>query len=278
MLGTSKALCRKARRNPKNEFDQPMDALQFDDPWTILVMALAAILVGLAKGGLAGVGVMAVPVLALVLPPVQAAAILLPILCLTDLVATWNWWGTWSRRTLLQMLPGALLGIGVGWLTAAVVPDSMVLLIVGVVALAFVGRWAWQTWRRRAPPPRPEAVAPASFWGGLAGYTSFVAHAGGPPFQVYTLPLGLDPRVLTGTSVAFFTIVNYVKLVPYAALGEFDTQNLGTSAALAPLAVAFTFVGAWIIRRMRAEVFYPITYALTAIVGLKLVWDGLSGL
>jgi hypothetical protein len=255
-----------------------MDTTAFHDPWSLLVMALAAILVGLAKGGLAGVGVMAVPVLALVLPPVQAAAILLPILCLTDLVATWNWWGTWSYRTLAQMLPGALLGIGVGWLTAAAVSDAVVLLIVGVVALAFVGRWAWQTSRRRAPPPRPESAAPASFWGGLAGYTSFVAHAGGPPFQVYTLPLGLDPRVLTGTSVAFFTIVNYVKLIPYAALGEFDTQNLGTSAVLAPLAVAFTFVGAWIIRRMRAEVFYPVTYALTALVGIKLVWDGLSGL
>ena len=255
-----------------------MDFFALSDPWTALVMALAAIIVGLSKGGLAGVGVMAVPVLALVLPPVQAAAILLPILCLTDLVATWNWWGTWSRRTLLQMLPGAILGIGVGWLTAAVVPDSAVLLIVGVVALAFVSRWAWQTLRRRSPPPRPEAAAPASFWGGLAGYTSFVAHAGGPPFQVYTLPLGLDPRVLTGTSVAFFTIVNYIKLVPYAALGEFGTQNLGTSAVLAPLAVGFTFVGAWIIRRMRAEVFYPVTYALTALVGLKLVWDGLSGL
>jgi uncharacterized membrane protein YfcA len=255
-----------------------MDMAQFQDPWSLLVMGLAAILVGLAKGGLAGVGVMAVPVLALVLPPVQAAAILLPILCLTDLVATWNWWGTWSRRTLALMLPGALLGIGVGWLTAAVVSDAAVRLIVGSIAVAFVGRWRWQLWRRQSQPPRPEAAAPASFWGGLAGYTSFVAHAGGPPFQVYTLPLGMDPRVLTGTSVAFFTIVNYVKLIPYAALGEFDTQNLGTSALLAPLAVAFTFVGAAIIRRMRAEVFYPFTYAMTALVGLKLVWDGLAGL
>ncbi len=255
-----------------------METISFQDPWTLLVLGVAAAIVGLSKGGLAGIGVMAVPVLALVLPPVQAAAILLPILCLTDLVATWNWWGTWSRRTLIQMLPGALIGIGIGWLTAAAVSDAVVLLIVGVIALAFVGRWAWQTSRRRAPPPRPESAAPASFWGSLAGYTSFVAHAGGPPFQVYTLPLGLDPRILTGTSVAFFAIVNYVKLIPYAALGEFDTQNLGAAALLAPVAVAFTFVGAWIIRRMRAEVFYPVTYALTALVGIKLVWDGLSGL
>ncbi|MBP1805098.1 sulfite exporter TauE/SafE family protein [Rubellimicrobium aerolatum] len=255
-----------------------MDIAQLHDPVALAVMALAAAVVGLAKGGLAGVGTMAVPLLALVLPPVQAAAILLPILCLTDIVATWTWWGTWSRRTLALMLPGAVAGIGVGWLTAALVSDAAVRLIVGAVAVAFVARWLWQLWHRHGQEPRPERPAPASFWGALAGYTSFVAHAGGPPFQVYTLPLGLDPRTLTGTSVAFFTVVNYIKLIPYAALGEFDATNLGLSALLAPLAVAFTFVGAWIIRRMRAEVFYPLTYALTALVGIKLIWDGLSGL
>ena len=255
-----------------------MDMTAFHDPLALAIMALAAMIVGLSKGGLAAVGVMAVPVLALALPPVQAAAILLPILCLTDLVAVWTWWGTWSRRTLALMLPGGLAGIGVGWLTAAMVSDAAVKLIVGVIAVAFVGRWLWQLWHRRPQSARPEDPPRASLWGGLAGYTSFVAHAGGPPFQVYTLPLGLDPRVLTGTSVAFFAIVNYVKLIPYAALGEFDANNLGASALLAPLAVAFTFVGAWIIRRMRAEVFYPLTYALTALVGLKLVWDGLAAL
>lgn len=250
----------------------------FHDPLSLLVMAVAAMLVGLAKGGLAGVGTMAVPVMALALPPVQAAAILLPILCLTDLVAVWTWWGTWSRRTLLLMLPGGVAGVGVGWLTAALVSDAAVRLIVGLIALAFAGRWLWQLWHRRPRPPRPEDPPRAAFWGGLAGYTSFVAHAGSPPFQVYTLPLGLDPRTLTGTSVAFFTIVNYVKLVPYFALGQFDAENLGASASLAPLAVAFTLVGAWIVRRMRAQVFYPFTYAMTALVGLKLVWDGLVAL
>ncbi len=255
-----------------------MDMAQFHDPWSLLVMGIAAVVTGLAKGGLAGVGVMAVPILALVLPPVQAAAILLPILCLTDIVATWTWWGTWSRRTLALMLPGAILGIGVGWLTAALTSPDAVRLIVGAIAVAFVARWLWQLWHRRPQAARPEDAPRASLWGSLAGYTSFVAHAGGPPFSVYTLPLGLDHRVLTGTSVAFFTVVNYVKLVPYFALGQFDARNLAASALLAPVAVGFTFVGAWIIRRMRAEVFYPFTYAMTALVGLKLVWDGLRAL
>lgn len=244
---------------------------------TLLAMGLAAMLVGLAKGGLAGLGVMAVPVLALVLPPVQAAGILLPILCVTDLFSAWAWWGAWSRRVLRQMLPGALLGIGIGWLTAALVSDAAVRLLVGAVALAFVGRWLWQR-RAGGAPPRAESAPRAAGWGALAGYTSFVAHAGGPPFSVYALPLGLPPAALTGTSVAFFTVVNYAKLLPYAALGQLDATNLGLSAALAPLAIGFTFVGAWIVRRLRAEVFYPFTYAMTALVGVKLVWDGLAGL
>lgn len=251
---------------------------QLQDPAAFLALAVAAALVGLAKGGLAGVGAMAVPVLALVLPPVQAAAILLPILCLTDLVAVWTWWGSWSGRTLRLMLPGALAGVGVGWLTAALVPEAAVRLLVGAVALAFAGRWLWQAWRRRAQAPRPHSAPRASLWGAFAGYTSFVAHAGGPPFAAYALPLRLDHRVLTGTSVAFFTAVNYAKLVPYFALGQLDAGNLGASVLLAPVAVAFTLLGARLIRRMRLEVFYPVTYGLTALLGLKLVWDGLAAL
>lgn len=247
------------------------------DPATLLALVLAAAVVGLAKGGLSGLGVLAVPILALALPPVQAAAILLPILCLSDLVALWTWWGTWSRRTLLLMLPGAMVGIGVGWATAALVSDDAVRLVVGAIALLFVGRWLWAR-RGGAAAPRPESAPRGALWGGLAGYTSFVAHAGGPPFQVYAMPLGLSPAAYTGTNVLFFALVNYVKLVPYAALGEFDAENLGASVALAPVAVLLTFAGAALVRRMRAEVFYPLTYALTAAVGLKLCWDGLRAL
>jgi uncharacterized membrane protein YfcA len=258
-----------------------MELAAWNDPATAAALLGAAALVGLAKGGLGGLGVMAVPVLALALPPVQAAAILLPILCVTDLVALRAWWGSWCRQSLRLLLPGALAGIGVGWLTAAAVSDDVVRLIVGAVALGFVASWV-VTLRpgraaRPAPAPRPGSAARATFWGGLAGYTSFVAHAGGPPFAVYVLPLGLDPRRFTGTAVAFFALVNYVKLVPYFALGQLDATNLATALWLLPVAVAFTLLGALVIRRMRAEVFYPLTYALTALVGLRLVWDGLAG-
>ena len=108
----------------------------------------------------------------------------------------------------------------------------------------------------------------------MAGFTSFVAHVGGPPFQAYALPLRLDPRVYTGTSAIFFAITNAVKLVPYFALGQFDAANLTASVALMPIAPLATLAGAWLVRRMRPEVFYPFTYATVGIVALKLLWDG----
>ena len=165
------------------------------------------------------------------------------------------------------------MGIVIGWATAALVHEEVVRLIVGVVAVGFVLRWATQGRAARAVA-RPQRPVAGGIWGVLAGYTSFVAHSGGPPFSVYAMPLNLDPKVLTGTSVVFFAVVNALKLGPYFALGQFGTENLVSSAILAPVAVAFTFVGAFIIRRMRAEVFYPVAYGLTFLLGVKLMLDG----
>ncbi len=247
------------------------------DPAALVAGVVAAALVGLAKGGLGSVGVLAVPVLSLVISPVQAAGILLPILVVSDGFSLWTWWKSWDLRTLSIMLPGAVFGVGVGWATAALVHEEAVRLIVGVVAVGFVLRWALQGRAARARA-RPQRAVAGGVWGALAGYTSFVAHAGGPPFSVYAMPLNLDPRLLTGTSVVFFAVVNALKLGPYFALGQFGTENLVTSAMLAPVAVGFTFVGAVIIRRMRAEVFYPVAYALTFLLGVKLIWDGWTAL
>jgi uncharacterized membrane protein YfcA len=211
--------------------------------------------------------------MALMMPPVQAAAILLPILVLMDIVSLWTWRGVYDRRTLAYMMPGALVGIGVGWLTAAFVTADMVRFIVGAVAVIFVGRWIWQQFRHGADHVTAPNVAAGSFWGTVAGFTSFVAHVGGPPFQVYALPLRLDPKVLSGTAAIFFAITNAIKLFPYFALGEFDAPNLTASAVLMPLAPFSTLAGAWLVRRMRPEIFYPFTYASVAIIAIKLIWD-----
>ena len=250
-----------------------MDSL-LSDPWFYAAAVPAVVLVGLSKGGLGGAGALAgVPLMALVVSPVQAAAILLPILIVMDIVSLWTWRGERDATTLRLMLPGAMLGIGIGWLTAAFVTADAVRLIVGIVALSFYLRWLTQKLFAGDKAAGHDRLK-AGFWGVIAGFTSFVAHAGGPPYQVYALSLKQSPGLYVGTSVVFFAIVNAVKLVPYFALGQFDATNLTASAMLMPAAPLATLAGAWIVRRMKPEIFYPFMYVTILIVGVKLVWDG----
>jgi uncharacterized membrane protein YfcA len=213
-------------------------------------------------------------------PPVQAAAILLPILVAMDIVSLWTWWGYRDLTTLKIMVPGGAIGVGIGWLTATIVTEGEIKLIVGLVALAFVLRYAWQRFEarrkvRKVEPARHRPVA-GVFWGTIAGFTSFVSHAGGPPYQFYTLPLGQDPKLYTGTNVRFFAIINALKLLPYFMLGQFDTSNLEISASLVPVAIVSPLAGAWLVRRMQPTVFYPFMYAMIFLTALKLISDGLS--
>ncbi|MET0943332.1 MAG: sulfite exporter TauE/SafE family protein [Mesorhizobium sp.] len=249
------------------------------DPSFYAVAVPAVLLVGLSKGGFGGaMGFVGVPLMALVMSPVKAAAILLPILVLMDIVSLWTWRGVFDRRILAIMLPGSMAGIAAGWMMAAMVTADMVRLIVGAVAIVFAFRWFYLRYRHGADhATKPKRIA-GVFWGAVAGWTSFVAHIGGPPYQMYTLPLRMDPKIYTGTSVVFFAVTNAVKLIPYFALGQLDAANLTASAMLMPLAPLATLAGAWLVRRMRPEAFYTLSYATVAVVALKLLWDGAAQL
>ena len=245
-----------------------------------LVAIPAVAVVGLSKGGLGGAfALIGVPLLALVMPPLQAAAIFLPILIVMDMVALYSWRKYNDRRTLLILLPGAIIGIALGWATSTYITPDAMRLILGVITILFVLRYAIQTWQSRKGikiQPRPQNAKLATFWGTISGYASFVSHAGGPPFQVYTLPLQLDPKSYTGASVRFFAIINAIKIIPYFALGELDTNNLALSAWLLPVALVSTMLGAWVVRLMKPTVFYPFTYFMALVAGTKLLFDGLG--
>ena len=240
----------------------------------------AVLLVGLSKGGLGGAfALMGVPLLSLVVDPLQAAAIFLPILIVMDIVALWAWRHHNDRRTLLMILPGGIIGIALGWATSAHVSPSALKFVIAVSVILFAARYFYQVYRPHAAGqdvPHPQRPIAATFWGTLSGYASFVAHAGGPPFQIYTLPLKLDPKSYTGASVRFFALVNAIKLVPYFMLGALDADNFVASAALFPVALIATMLGAWVIRHLKTEVFYPLTYGLALVTGLKLLWDVLA--
>jgi len=250
------------------------------DPSIYYAAIPAVLLVGLTKGGMGeALALMGVPILAMAVPPVQAAAILLPILIVMDAVSLWIWRQHNDRTVLKMMLPGALLGVAIGWATSAYVPRDALRLIIGLITVLFAARYFYNGWRARhghIVPAKPHRLVPAAVLGTLSGYGSFVAHAGGAPFQIYGLPLKLNPRDYTGAAVRFFAILNFVKLGPYFALGQLDTTNLTISATLVPLAIATTALGGFVVKRMKPDVFYPFMYAMAFIAGLKLVYDGFA--
>jgi len=246
-----------------------------------IVTVFAVLLVGFGKGGMGDVlGLLGVPILTFVMPSVQAAAILLPILVVMDIIAVWTWRAHWNKQTLMMVLPGALIGIAIGWATFAIVPDYVMRLLIGLVAISFTARFFYNRYLAGNvdQPPRPNEPVRATIWSTLSGYGSFIAHAGGAPYQVYALPLKLSPKDYTGTAVRFFAIVNALKLPPYYMLGLLSLGNLKTSAMMFPVALLATIAGAAVVKRMRMEVFYPWMYGMLFLAGLKLSWDGIRPL
>jgi len=244
------------------------------DPWFYAAAIPAVILLGLAKGGFAGIGILGVPLLALVISPVQAAAILLPILLVQDVVSVAAFYRSRDDAVLRQMLPGAALGIAAGYLLAARVSAAMIELAVGIITLAF----AAQRMRGGVAVASTSQPWEGAVFGAASGFTSQIAHAGGPPFQMHVVPMGLDRDRFIGTSAIFFAVVNWMKVPAYAALGQFSPTNLLAAAVLMPLAIISTWAGVRLVRRVDAENFYRIIYALMLLVGGKLVWDGVAGL
>lgn len=246
------------------------------DPGSYAIAAFAVLLVGLSKSGfLSGLGVLGVPILTLVMPPVQAAAILLPILIAMDAVGVWAYRKDWDGRNLMLLVPSAAAGIGLGWATAAYVTDAAVRLIVGGIGVLFTLDY----WLKLKPTASGQAGAAAGLlWGTITGFVSFVSHAGGPPFQIYVMPQRLKPVIYAGTSAMLFAAVNLLKVGPYLALGLFDQTNIYLSLLLIPLGPIGIYLGLWMVRRIPTEPFYKLAYALLLAVSIKLVADGLMGL
>jgi len=243
------------------------------DPVFLLFAGLAALLVGLSKGGLSMAGSLGTPLLAMVISPVKAAALLLPIFVVSDWFGLYAYRREFDRRNLLILIPAAIAGIGIGWLSSAIVSDRMVGLLIGVVGIAFCLN-AWRL-RHHQLPPRPADIPRGMFWGALAGFTSFVSHSGGPPYQVYVLPQKLSKAVFAGTTTITFAAINLVKLLPYWQLGQLDLANLKLSLLLMPIAVAGTFIGVWLVRIIPQRAFFLLIHAALFVLSIKLVADAI---
>lgn len=237
--------------------------------------ALAATLVGLSKGGMPVVAMLSVPVLSLVISPVTAAGLLLPVYVASDVFGLYAYRERFDRRILAILAPAATVGVGIGWATAAITPEWLVTGLVGLIGAAFALRMLLA--RGEPAPAREPRVGPGLFWGTICGITSFVSHSGAPPFQIYVQPMRLDKAVFAGTLTVLFAYINAIKIVPYWALGQLSLDNLGVAAVLAPIAAAAVYAGVWLVRVMPQDLFYKfVTWALL-IVSAKLLYDGAHG-
>lgn len=247
------------------------------DPLFYAIAVPAAILAGLSKGGFgSGVLVMVVPMLSLIMPVPVAAAIMLPILMLTDLINLWVYRKDWSWPDLRFLLPGAVAGTLLGWTGFHFLTEGGTRLIVGVIAIVFTLDY-WLPLRTKAPgarPPGPRGLV----WGTVGAFTSFFAHAGGPPIQVYMMPRGLPKRTYVGTFAIFFWAVNLMKAPAYWGLDQFTGEVLMTALVLMPLAPVGIWLGLWCQNRLSDRLFYGVCYVFLFITGLKLTWDGVTGL
>jgi len=245
------------------------------EPQFYAVAVPAVVFLGLSKGGFSAVGMAATPLLAMYLPPLEAAALLLPILICQDAISVHVYWRDWSSRNLKALLPGAALGMMFGWLFASYVSDNAIRVLIGGTALVFVGN-AWL--HKGCSEQKKSGVLNGLFWGAISGFASFASQGGGPPYQVYTLPQRLPKMTLVGTTTIFFASVNVMKIVPYFMLAQFSAKNLLTSFALLPLAVLANFAGIWLVRSVSTPQFYRVSYVFLLIVGSVLFWQGASHL
>ena len=237
----------------------------------------AVVLIGLAKGGFSGLGALGTPLMALGIDdPVRAAAILLPILIAQDFVGVAAFRKSWDGNVLKAMLPGAVLGIGLGYGLAAYVSADAVMAALGAISILFGG---YRLWIERGGRAGASSASPAwagSLFGIATGFTSQIAHAGGPPFQMWVMPKRLPRDVFVGTSAIFFAIVNWIKVPAYVALGQFTPENLSATAILLPVAVLASLAGVKLVRCVPVERFYAIIYLLMIAAGAKLLLDGIG--
>jgi hypothetical protein len=246
------------------------------DPLFYLLAIAAVILLGLSKGGFFGLGVIALPLMSLSVPPLQAAALLIPTLMAQDALTIWSYRHNWSAWNLKLLIPSMAVGVAVAALFAASLSAAQVRLAVGIIAGLFVLRqWLGQHFDRLAVRPN---AATAIVLGAVGGFTTFLANAGGPAWQMHLLPQKLDKYTYAGTLTMLFAAANWVKLPAFAALGLLSIKTLAVGALLLPLAVASNYVGLWLVRRTSTEMFFRVAYVLMFLIAVELIRSSLTEL
>jgi uncharacterized membrane protein YfcA len=237
----------------------------------LLLLAIGVLITGISKSGFAGgVGVVAVPLLSLKTSPVNAAAIMLPLLIVMDAFSLKAWWGKKINRLLLIVFPPAILGVLIGYLTFGYLNEQMIKLSLGVFSMLF-GIWGLlpASLKRVSMPPLVGGIC-----GGIAGLTSFIAHAGGPPLNFYLLNQKLSKPEFLATAVVFLAGINLVKIIPYFSLGMINMQNMLPALLFMPLAWLGVRLGLAIQKKIDGKYFFNVILIMLILLGIKLIVDG----
>jgi uncharacterized protein len=243
------------------------------DPLFYLLAVVAVILLGLSKGGFFGLGVMALPLMSLEVPPLQAAAIILPTVLAQDALTVWSYRRDWSPWNLKIMIPSMAGGIALAGLFAASLTAAHIRLAIGLIAGVFVVRhWLGGRFERLSSRP---GVLTGIVWGAVGGFTTMLANAGGPAWQMHLLPQRLDKFTYVGTFTILFAASNLMKIPAYGALGQLTGENLLIGTILLPLAVIANYAGIWLVRRTPTELFFRIVYVLMFLIAIELIRSGL---
>ena len=237
---------------------------------------LASFLVGASKGGLPLVGLLAVPLLSLVMPAGLAAGLTLPIYILSDMYGLWIYRREYDARNIAILVPAGALGILIGWATAHVTNEDMVKFFVAIIGLAYCLDAISKTWR--TVPSKPADLPRGIFWGSIAGFTSFVSHAGGPPYNMFVLPQKLPKMVYAGTTTIVFAIINLMKLPPYWLLGQVNVSSLRQCVVLAPIALFGAWAGYKLTGVLPENIFYRAIEVALFLVALLLLKESVPNL
>nr|WP_319390671.1 sulfite exporter TauE/SafE family protein [uncultured Cohaesibacter sp.] len=243
-----------------------------------LFLLLAAFMVGLSKGGLASAAAIAVPMLALFMNPVKAAATLLPVYIITDWIGVWLYRRNFSRRNVAILVPSLLFGVFIATIITPYTPEAVLLIFTGCIGLWFCAR----AWLKRKDEGKAEAhILPGIFWGTLTGIASFITHSGGPPSQAYLLPQKLPKLEFAGTIALTFAVGNLVKLPAYYAIGQMEGLNWGLIAQLAAAGIVGTLVGRYLTRILPEAIYMRVIqillFALSCILFVRGMMDLTSG-
>lgn len=249
-----------------------------DFGWQFFALGIPAIIFGgVSKGGFgSGAAFVAGAILALVVPPGAALGIILPLFMLVDAATLRPYWGKWHGPSAKGMIVGAIPGVALAaWVYAAVDADFFRILI-GVICLAFVAFQVTRSMGLLTVPVLPFRKRYAWLAGSIAGFTSFVSHAGGPPAAVFMLSQGLGKTAYQATTVVTFWAINWMKFFPYFFLGIFSWDTFKGALLLAPFAIFGAWIGIKAHHLVPERAFFGLTYLLLLLTGIRLIWVALA--